>query len=242
MTQNVSLIQYPNRMLQIFVRGFWRLYRPFLLPRVRRPVVEKVDGFSFVVIPTVFNPVVFRAGVMLGRAAGRITLEADERNKTMLDMGCGTGIVGAFAARNGFRVTSVDINPDAVRVAKANALLNDQTDRITVLEGDLFAPVTSQRFDLVCFGPPYFKGPPKGDPLSQAFWSEGLIERFCHALPNHLNPNGRALVHLSTDGDNEGFLQFAHDAGFDISVFARKNYLNEIMSVYELRLPRATVA
>jgi|TARA_R110002012_G_scaffold81645_1_gene206577 release factor glutamine methyltransferase len=242
MTQNVPLIQHPNRVLQILVRGCWRLYRPFLLPRVRRPVIERVDGFCFVVIPTVFNPVVFRAGVMLGRAAGRIIPAAGEPDKTMLDMGCGTGIVGAYAARSGFRVTSVDINPDAVKVAKANASLNDQADRITVLEGDLFAPLASQKFDLVCFGPPYFKGPPKDDPLSKAFWSEGVIARFCRALPDHLTPNGLALIHMSTDGDDEGFLESARDAGFDISVFARKNYLNEIMSVYELRLPRRAAA
>ncbi len=234
---NAPLIPRPNRPLQILTRFGLRLIRPILLPRVRRPVIETPDGLLLATIPTVFNPVVFRAGVMLGRAAGSVGAPKAPDRSRMLDMGCGTGIVGAYAARSGFDVTSVDINPDAVRVARANAILNGLEDKITVLQGDLFSPLEGQTFDLVCFGPPYFKGPPKNERLSRAFWSENLMDKFARDLPGYLTPGARVLIHLSTDGDSEGFLTPAAEAGFEISVFTRKNYGNEIMTVYEMHLP-----
>jgi len=62
---------------------------------------------------------------------------------------------------------AVDINPVAVRCARANAVLNGLDDRIHVLEGDLFDPLPGNaRFDLVAFNPPFFRGtrriPPPG--------------------------------------------------------------------------------
>ena len=38
------------------------LKRPFLLPRVRKPMLERIDGVPLVSLPDVLNPVVFRSG------------------------------------------------------------------------------------------------------------------------------------------------------------------------------------
>ena len=38
------------------------LKRPFLLPRVRKPVLERIDGVPLLSLPEVLNPVVFRSG------------------------------------------------------------------------------------------------------------------------------------------------------------------------------------
>jgi len=44
--------------------------------------------------------------------------------KTMLEIGCGLGMVGIAAAKAGHRVTMTEINPDALNFARANALAN----------------------------------------------------------------------------------------------------------------------
>jgi HemK-related putative methylase len=230
------LIPTPSKFVRRIARAFQKLRRRVLLPRVQRPVLETIEGFMFVSIPTVFNPVIFNAGRMLGRA-----VEAANRPKTpdknrALDMGCGAGIVGAYLARAGYIVTSVDINPDAVRVTRANAILNDMEDMVTVKQSDLFDELEGEKFDLVCFSPPYFEGPPKDDRLARAFWSENLMDRFARELPKYLSAGGTALIHLSTDGDSEKLLDQAEKEGFEISIAARKNLLNEIMTVYQLRI------
>src|SRR5262245_39114064 len=43
------------------------LKRPLLLRRIRRTVLERVDGVTVVVSPEVLNPVVFRSGAYLAR-------------------------------------------------------------------------------------------------------------------------------------------------------------------------------
>ena len=50
---------------------------------------------------------------------------------------------------------AVDINPEAVRCAGINALLNHFEHKIEVRHGDLFAAVPAERFDLIVFNPPF---------------------------------------------------------------------------------------
>jgi ribosomal protein L11 methyltransferase len=57
---------------------------------------------------------------------------------TMLDVGCGTGILSLCAARLGAeKVTAIDKDPVAVRVCRDHVKLNGLTDRIRVVMGDL---------------------------------------------------------------------------------------------------------
>jgi len=57
---------------------------------------------------------------------------------SVLDMGCGTGILAIAAAKLGFpRVTAIDNDPDAVRVTRANAALNGVADRMECIQADV---------------------------------------------------------------------------------------------------------
>lgn len=66
----------------------------------------------------------------------------------VLDVGCGTGVVAITAARAGAHVTALDLTPELLEVARANAA----TSRVTVEwhEGDAEAlPFPDQHFDVV---------------------------------------------------------------------------------------------
>jgi ribosomal protein L11 methyltransferase len=83
----------------------------------------------------------------------RLCLEAIEaywRGARLLDVGTGTGILAIAAAMlvPGSRITAIDIDPQAVEVARENIAINGATDSIDVLEGqpDDFA---GGAFDLV---------------------------------------------------------------------------------------------
>jgi release factor glutamine methyltransferase len=149
-------------------------------------------------------------------------------------MGTGSGVGAVFAAEHTSCVVAVDINPHAVRCARINALLNGVDDRVDVREGDLFAPVAGERFDLVLFNPPYFRGKPR-DPLDHAWRSPDTVERFAARLGDHLTPAGSALVVLSTDGETPAFLAAFERNHLDISIAARTELANETLSIYQLR-------
>lgn len=216
-------------------RAAWRALRAlrfvlFQRHRHDRLVLERVAGFPVLVLPRVFNPALLRTGELLAAALDRRLVPQGAR---VLDMGTGSGAVAVAAARLGAAVVAVDLNPHAVRCARINALLNGCEARIEVRHGDLFAPVDGDRFDLVTFNPPYLRGVPR-DSLDLAWRATDTVERFAAALPRHLAAGGRALVLLSSDGDEDAFLAAFRAAGFAAAVHSRANLLSEVVTLYRL--------
>jgi release factor glutamine methyltransferase len=185
------------------------------------------------VLPEVFNPVLFRSGPFLAQAVARLAPAAGTGRRA-LDMGTGSGVGAVFAARAGYDVVAVDINPEAVRCARINALLSHLEEQVEVREGDLFGPVAGERFDLVLFNPPYFRGMPK-DRLDHAWRGVDVLERFAAGLPDALTAGGRALVVLSTDGDAAGLLCALERNGLRHRAAARRDLGNEVLTLYEVR-------
>jgi len=72
-----------------------------------------------------------------------------QRDKVLLDLGCGTGVLAIAALKLGAAATAlaVDIDPEAVRVAVGNVELNGLAERITVRQGSWAA--VSGRFGLI---------------------------------------------------------------------------------------------
>jgi 16S rRNA (guanine1207-N2)-methyltransferase len=77
----------------------------------------------------------------------------------VLDMGCGYGPIGLFAAAlwNRCRVTLVDKNSRAVELARENARLNG-LENVRVMQSDLYAGVAHDTFDTVLTNPPIRAG------------------------------------------------------------------------------------
>lgn len=196
--------------------------------------VERVHGAAFVVMPSVFNPKVPRTGEFL---AAQLDSRLVGPDAEVLDMGTGSGVCAVIAARHARRVVAVDINPEAVRCAGINALLNHVEHKIDVRHGDLFAPV-DERFDVVLFNPPFLLGTPRDD-RDRAWRSDDVAERFAAGLGAHLKPDGFALVLLSTFGDAPVFLEEFRKRGCAVSLLAQRRFVNEALAVFKLTPPRS---
>jgi len=79
----------------------------------------------------------------------------------VLDLGTGSGALAVLAARRfpAAAIDAVDISADALAVAAKNVAAHDLAGRITLLQGDLFAPVAGKRYDLILANPPYVDAP-----------------------------------------------------------------------------------
>ncbi len=196
-----------------------------------RLVLEWVAGRPILVLPKVMNPVLFLSGESFA-----VALSPDwiEPGSSVLDMGTGSGVCAVFAARWADRVVAVDVNPEAVRCARINALLHRIEDRVDVREGDLFAPVEDERFDVVLFNPPYLPGHPRSE-FERALRSTDTIERFAAALGGHLTTDGIALVLLSSIGDEAAHLESFRSHGFSAEPVVHRNLLVERLTVYRMR-------
>jgi methylase of polypeptide subunit release factors len=113
-----------------------------------------------------------------------------------LDLGCGAGAIALLLSRHAGLVVATDINPRAVALARINVALN-ATDNVDVREGDLFAPVAGETFDLIATHPPYIAlpdGAPSVTNLHGGPRGDELGCRLLARLTPHLAPGGRAVV------------------------------------------------
>jgi HemK-related putative methylase len=222
-----------QRMLAAIVRRWLTLRYQVLDRRYGRLVLEMIDGVPLVVLPEVFNPVLLRTGEFMVRELAKVTLPPQAQ---VLDLGTGSGVGAVFSARQGAMVTAVDINSEAVRCARINALLNHLEDKVMVLESDLFSTLPDgQRFDLILFNPPFYKGQ-AADKLDHAWRGEGVFERFTAELRDRLRPNGQALVVLSSDGDGDELVTMLANQGYTVTIKAEKNLVNELLTMYDVRV------
>jgi len=122
--------------------------------------------------------------------------------RTGLDMGTGSGIIGLtlMQHRPDLAMTLVDVSPDALAVAQANAVaMNLQP---TFVQSDLFTNLGDQQFDFIVANLPYIDhdeedvmdtSTKKFEPDVALFADHhglAVFEAFAQAAQAHLNPNG----------------------------------------------------
>lgn len=94
-------------------------------------------------------------GIDEGTLAMLSLVEFSEDDK-VLDLGCGYGVVGILAAKkiNPQQVVMIDVDADAVELAKQNASIN-QVDGVKILQSNGFEHIEDKEFTLILSNPPY---------------------------------------------------------------------------------------
>lgn len=116
------------------------------------------------------------------------------RGKSVLDLGCGTGLFAIAAAKLGAtEVWATDLSPGAVDCTRRNAERNGVD--ITAKAGDLFEPVEGRTFDLIVTVPPQLPAPAaaRGPAFGGA---DGLrcFDRILREAPEYLERGGELLT------------------------------------------------
>jgi release factor glutamine methyltransferase len=144
---------------------------------------------------------------------------------TVLDIGCGTGVLSILAARTRPRaITAVDVSRRAVLAARLNTRLRGV--RADVVHGDAFELMAGRTFDLVLANPPYVPGRSGAPTGRDRAWDAGtdgrvLLDRLCTTAPDLLNPGGILLMVHSGLCDEETSLRQLRSAGLKAAVVAR---------------------
>ena len=123
----------------------------------------------------------------------------------ILDLGCGTGIIGITIAleRPLSNVTLIDQSEHAIQNTKENQTLHQVTN-VMIQKSDWFSALDQTRFDVILSNPPYLKD---NDPhLSQGLEDEPLdalvsgptgieaIQYIIENAKNHIKPSGWLFI------------------------------------------------
>ncbi len=112
-----------------------------------------------------------------------ILKDASREEKTVLDIGTGTGILAICSAKLGARaVTGIDNDPLAVEIASKNIVINGVEDRVNIIEGDI----------ALCTG---------GFDLIVANLISGMLIEFHRHLISLMNPGGYLIASGITEQD-----------------------------------------
>ncbi|MEV0253942.1 HemK2/MTQ2 family protein methyltransferase [Streptomyces sp. NPDC050732] len=191
------------------------------IPIPARPTRPARPG-RLVALPGVYAPQ--HDTEMLARALYR---ERIGEGTSVLDLGTGSGALAVTAARQGARVTALDISWRAVLSTWLNARLSRQS--VTVRRGDMTAGVPAGPYDVVVSNPPYVPSPspllPRRGPARA--WDGGpagraVVDRVCDAAPDALRVGGVLLMVHSALCDVDASLERLANRGMEPAVVERE--------------------
>lgn len=118
----------------------------------------------------------------------------------VLDLGCGTGVLGLIALRRGAgRVVCLDISIRACRNALENFRMNNLVEMVDIVVGDGSSCLRDSSFDLVLMNPPMTPSP---KPLPRYTWGgidgREFLNSFLPDVPRLLKNNGQLLITASS--------------------------------------------
>jgi len=155
----------------------------------------------------------------------------------VLDMGTGSGIQAIIISKKAEKVLGVDINPDAIKLAKENARIN-KAKNISFIVSDLFDKVNG-KFDLILFNAPYL---PVEDKIKGAEqWSGGktgreILERFAVNVKKYLKKDGIILIVISSLTGLKETKKLFNKYGFEVGVIRKKKVPWEVLYVLEINI------
>lgn len=176
------------------------------------------DGFSDCVYPAITRNTQFFMHTLPGTPC-----------EALLELFSGTGLAAFVGAAHAKRAWAVDITERATVCAEFGRRLNG-LDNVTVLRGDLFAPVSGLTFDRIFAHPPYMPVMRPG----YVFYDGGedgeqLSRRTIEQLPEYLRPGGTYYsVAMGADTASEPFEQRIRswlgpaDEEFDVALIVKR--------------------
>ena len=142
------------------------------------------------------------------------------RQSSLLEIGCGTGIISLSCARNGARVVATDINPDAVINSRVNVTKNSVG--VEVREGGIYEPLSpNERFDFIFWAHPFNNWP---TPVADMLMRSGLdhdyndLREYISKARDHLTTNGRLLLGSGDSADLATIHAIAADNDYSLHI------------------------
>lgn len=153
----------------------------------------------------------------------------------VLDMGTGSGIQAITAAKcpKVRKVAAVDVNPDALKFAKSNAL-KEGVRNIEFVHSNLFNALKGRKFDTIIFNPPYLPVDVKSRDIALDGGKKGheALGKFIMQAGDYLAENGIVLFVFSSLTNKEKIDEFLEENLLEHKEAAKEGLFMEQLYVY----------
>lgn len=179
------------------------------------------NNITVKVVPSVFPPHYTISTKILLDYISNLNL----KGKTLLELGCGSGIISLFAASKNAIVTASDINKNALNALKIAA--NNNKLNLTILYSNLFQQLQKSPFDVIIINPPYYPKTPKN--IKENAWFCGEDFEYFKKLFSQLytREDKLVLMILSQDCDLEKIKKIAATHNQKLECVLEKKVLAE---------------
>jgi release factor glutamine methyltransferase len=208
----------------------------FLVP-LTRWYLRKERKYSYkdtsvIVLPGVFHPGLFYSTKFLLD----YLLEQPISNKSLLELGCGTGLIAVMAAKSGANVTASDLSLLAIE----NVTRNAQRNRVLfkIIHSDLFDNVEKKPFDWIIINPPYYAKAHKTE--AELAWHCGENFEYFHklftSLKDYLHAATEVIMVLTKGSEIETIRGIGNNYGFEFElVREQKVFFDEKDFLYRIK-------
>lgn len=170
-----------------------------------KPRVFCYDNIHIKVHPTVFPPhLTLSTKILLD-----FITSFELKDKSFLELGCGSGIISLLASKKGALVTATDINTKALEYLERNAKVNQLA--VEIIHSNLFDTLKHKTFDFIIINPPYYPKKPKNIAEEAWFCGENFeyFEKLFYQLPNYILEENKCYMILSEDCEIEKIKKIA---------------------------------
>ncbi len=195
-----------------------------------RPRKYKYNGIEVLVHPEVFPPHLTLSTKILLDFLSALNL----KDKALLELGCGSGIISTYCSSKGALVTASDINKTALEYLKKNA--EKMNLNLNIIYSDLFDKIEKLAFNYIVINPPYY--PKKPNSIKEQAWFCGedfeYFKKLFNQLPKRISNKTQVFMILSEDCEISKIKDIAIKNSLNLSCIHENKVMGEMNYIFNV--------
>ena len=199
---------------------------------LRKERTFKYRDITVKVFPGVFHPGLFYSTKFICD----FLVTQPIRNQSLLELGCGTGLISIICAKAGALVTASDISKTALKNIATNVSVNQVS--VDIIYSDIFDNLAQKTFDWIIINPPYYAKAAESE--HELAWHCGkdfeYFQKLFETLGDHIHTTTKVVMVLTLSCELEKILEIARKNGFQFELIKeRKAFFDGKDFLYSIR-------